>query len=84
MTVQELYKVSRSHIKIMSGYNGKVLCYQYSPEKHKKLSEREILSIWSEVKVITCSGGDYAKAIISVFVNGSEEYKKEREKKNVE
>ena len=82
MTVQELFDVSESRIKVMSGYNGKILCHEYSPDKHKVLSEREVVAVWSEMKVIASVYGNYAKAIMSVYVNGKEEYDKEHEKDN--
>ena len=46
MTVNELYSEIgiQSPMKILSSYNGKVLCYNFSPEKekHQALGKRKI------------------------------------------
>ena len=80
MTLQELYEVNKGELKVMSGFNGKILCYNYLPNKHGDLGKRQVLSVWPEVKVIKSTLGDYAKAIMSVFVDGAEEAKKEWDK----
>lgn len=69
--------VAKSKIKVMSGYNGRVLCYQFHPEKHAKIGERKLLSVWAELEVTDSGFGNYCKAIICAYVDGSEEREKE-------
>ena len=46
MTVKEFSEICHSPIKVMSAFNGKVLCYRYKPEKHTEIADREINSVW--------------------------------------
>ena len=82
MTVNELYSEIgiQSPMKILSSYNGKVLCYNFSPEKekHQALGKRKILDIWAEIRVNKCAGyGNYADVILCAYVDGAPEYEKE-------
>ena len=79
MTVEQFHKCfANSPIKVMSGYNGKVLAKQYNPKKHKHISNREICSIWSEIEVRNSSGfTQIIRPILCVYVNGKEEYETE-------
>lgn len=74
MTVLELSKVSQTHMKIMSSYNGKVLCHRFDPEKHKEIGEREVISVWADLCIVKGPFGDSAKAIIRCYAHGGEEY----------
>lgn len=60
MTINELYSKLqiRSPMKILSAYNGRVICYNFNPnkEEHKKLGKRQILDIWAEMRVTQNSG----------------------------
>lgn len=79
MTVQELYIISASKLKIISGYNGKILCRDFNPKKHN-FGEREVRRIWSEISLIPSTFGSNAESIMCAFVDGREEYEKENEK----
>ena len=81
MTINELYsKVQiRSPMKILSAYNGRVICYNFNPnkEEHKKLGERQILDIWAEMRVTQNAGfGNRADVIICAYADGFQEYEK--------
>ena len=73
MTVAELGSVVKSPIKVMSAYNGKVLCHRYKPEKHKEIDEREVYSVWTEIKLINNAYGNYAEPIICCYADGTKE-----------
>lgn len=80
MTVNELSVLNRSRLKVLSAYNGIVLCKAFDPKKHIKIGEREVCSFWAECVINkSISYGNTAQPIICVYVEGSEEYKKERE-----
>ena len=78
MTLEKLALFTRSPIKVMSGFNDKVLAKRYDSERHSHIANREVVSIWSEV-ALSNSGGfsQYIHPIICVHVNGHEEYVKE-------
>ena len=82
MTVNELYNEIgvESPMKILSAYNGRVLCYSFNleKEKHQALGERIILNIWAEINVSKRLGfGNYADVILCAYVDGTPEYEKE-------
>ncbi len=83
MTVKELYDSINIHseLKVLSGYNNKILAYRYNDEKHHEIGEREIVSLWAELKVTNSTFGNSAKPILCCYVNGSKEYD-ERFKRN--
>ena len=83
MTVLEMFNNYRfrSSLKVMSGYNSKVLCQKFSPDKHLDIGKREVISVWADITVTKVTFGSYAQPILCVFVNGSEEYEKEQRKK---
>lgn len=73
MKVKELKKDCKSEIKVLSGFNGKMLCKSFDIDKHKEIAEREVTAIWSEI-LLTNSGYDnYAYSIICVYVEGEKE-----------
>ena len=81
MTVNELYSEIgvRSPMKILSAYNGRVLCYNFNPEKekHQALGERRILDIWAEIRISQSAGfGNFADVILCAYVDGVPEYEK--------
>ena len=81
MTVNELYNEIgvKSPMKILSAYNGRVLCYNFNleNEKHQALGERIILDIWAEINVSKRLGfGNYADVILCAYVDGAPEYEK--------
>jgi hypothetical protein len=81
MTVNELCDnlSIQSPLKILSAYNGKVLCYDFKPgnEKHKEIGERKIDTLWAEMRFTKSSGfGNYADSVLCAFVDGYPEYEK--------
>lgn len=78
MTLQELYSFCsyayRNAICARSAYNGKILCKTFSPAKHAKLAQREVKSIWAEIRPFGSSQS--ARAILCCYVDGYEEYEK--------
>lgn len=81
MTVNELCDnlSIQSPLKILSAYNGKVLCYDFKPgnEKHKEIGERKIDTLWAEMRFTKSSGfGNYADSVLCAFVDGYPEHEK--------
>lgn len=83
LTVQALYEACdcQSPLKVMSGYNGKVLCFAYKPEKHLNIGKREICALWAEIEVTKRPFGDFAKPALCCYVHGEEEYREEWEER---
>lgn len=79
MTVNEFFECyCQSNLKIMSGYNGKVLCKRFIPKKHIEIGTREITSVWAEIEVPKSSAFRQSiTPIICVYVDGTKEYEKE-------
>lgn len=74
MTVKEFSDLCHSKIKVMSGYNGKVLCKAFKPEKHTEIGEREIVSVWCEIEATKPSGYyNIALPVMCVYVYGAKE-----------
>lgn len=78
MTVEELYKGCRveSTLKVMSAYNGRVLCYGFNPEKHKEIGERKVRAIWADIAVRESGFEHYARPIMCAYVDGTKEMEK--------
>lgn len=71
MTVSEFYKQAevRSKLRVYHGGNGKILCYDYVPEKHEeKIGEKEILALWADIEVTDSGFGHYAQPYLCVYV----------------
>lgn len=83
MKVKEYAKHCRSPLKVLSAFNGKVLCFAFDEKKHLEIAEREISSVWAEITVTNSNFGNYAKPIMCAFVDGRIEYEKEMAKKAV-
>ena len=79
MTVSEFYKqYCHSELKVLSAFNGKVLCHNFNLKKHESIADREVSSVWAEIKVsANLSFSNYAKPIICVYVDGRKEYEEE-------
>lgn len=82
MTVNELCNEIQiqSPLRLLSAYNGRVLCYEFNPQKdeHKKLGGRKVYDIWAEMRVTQNAGfGNWADVVICAFVDGYPEYEKE-------
>lgn len=73
MTVAELEKVSQSPLKVMSGFNGKVLCHRFKKDKHQEIGEREVVSVWPEISVKNSGFRSFASAVLCVYVHGHKE-----------
>ena len=72
--------LAKSKIKVISGYNGKVLCFRFQPEKHSAIGKRELLTVWAELEVINSGFGNCCQPILCVYVDGHEELAKESAK----
>lgn len=77
----EHYSVPTCDIKVLSAYNGKLLCKRYNPQKHGHLNSREVSSIWADVQVVKGTFCSIAKPILCLYVDGREEYEEEQRKK---
>lgn len=82
MTVAEFYEVNESPLKVMSGYNGKILCKRYkgSNEKHvEEIGNREISRVWCEIEASKSTGfGNIGTPIMCCYVIGDVEYAQEK------
>lgn len=85
MTVQEFFQSCecKSQLKVLSGYNGKVLCYSYDPKKHTEIGEREMLDIWADVRVSNHPFGNIAIPILCCYASGTKECEAEMLKRGM-
>lgn len=77
MTVYELSGLTRMPIKVLSGYNDKLLCSAFKPDntKHRAIGERKVHTIWADIKVNKgVLGGSIAQPVLCCYVDGLEEY----------
>ena len=75
MKVKEFYKYIKAPLKIISGFNGKVLCRNYQPRLHdEKFGDRIITNVWSEVEIKDKPFGNVITPIIVCYVHGDVEY----------
>lgn len=79
MTVNEFFETyCKSRLKIMSGYNGKVLCKAFNPKKHIEIGRREITHIWAEIEATKAMAfSNISLPILCAYVHGRVEYEKE-------
>lgn len=75
MTVSELFNKCElgSGLKVMSVYNGKVLCQRFNPEKHKDVGERNVCAVWAEIAITKSTFGNIARPIMCVYADGMKE-----------
>lgn len=75
MTVSELFDRCKvqSTLKVMSAFNGKVLCHNFNPEKHKEIGERRVSTVWADILVRDTGFGHYASPIMCVYADGLKE-----------
>ena len=74
LTVGDFAKICQTDIKVMSGFNGKVLCKRFNPKKHTEIAQREVISVWSEIEAEKTMGyQNFAHTKICVYVNGAKE-----------
>ena len=83
MTVAEFYEINESPLKVMSGYNGKILCKRYkgSNKNHvEKIGNREISRVWCEIETSKSSGfTNVGIPIMCCYVVGDVEYTQEKQ-----
>lgn len=77
MTVLELSDMSQGQLKVMSGYNGKILCKNFNSKKHIDIAIREISTIWTEINTTKSGFSNIAMPILCCYVCGNIEYEKE-------
>lgn len=77
MTLAEFASLCTTPVCVKSGFNGKILCFKFNPEKHTTLGEREVLSAWADIQVSSHWQG-HAQSVIMVYVDGKPE-REERE-----
>ena len=74
LTVGDFAKICQTDIKVMSGFNGKILCKRFNPQKHTEIADREVVAVWSEIRSNKSMGySNSAFAEICVYVNGAKE-----------
>lgn len=75
MTVAELFNKCKvqSTLKVMSAFNGKVLCHNFNPEKHKEIGERCVHAVWADIAVRETGFEHYARPIMCVYADGIKE-----------
>lgn len=79
MKVIDLFEIcddTYADLKVLSAFNGKVLCHKFKPEKHIEIADRNVKSLWADL-ITYNSGCDYhkrVKPILCVFVDGKKEY----------
>ena len=73
MTVYDFSKMCRSRLRVLSAYNGKVLCYEFHADKHKEIGKREILNVWAAVSVSGHGYSQYAYPHLCCYVDGHKE-----------
>lgn len=76
MTVLELYETlsSETSLKVLSAYNGKLLCSKFNEKKHAKIGERSVIKAWAEISTRKLGYGNTAYPIVCVYANGLPEY----------
>lgn len=86
-TVDDLYKsiIRSQSLVVYSGYNGKLLCKNYDPNKkaHKEIAHRLVTSVWAGIQKYhkTYPNDDTIYPVLCCYVLGDEEYNKEQKLK---
>lgn len=76
LTLKQVYKLLEiNEIKVLSGFNSKVLAKKFNPRKHTALGERKVLRMWSEIEGFGQSR-NMAKSILVCYVDGKIECEK--------
>lgn len=75
MTVSELFEKCKvqSTLKVMSAFNGKVLCHNFNPEKHEEIGNRRVECVFADIVVRESGFGHYASPVMCVYANGLKE-----------
>lgn len=74
MTLHKLSQISRgSGIKALSAFNGRVLCHNYSSEKHEHLKDREVIDIWADMEIVKSVFGNWSRPRLCVYLSGGVE-----------
>lgn len=88
MTIAEFNEVNEAPLKVMSGYNGKILCKRYNGSKENHVEEignREISRVWCEIEISKPTGfGNIGVPIMCCYVDGNVEYAQEIAKRGSE
>lgn len=77
MTVAELSKIAHTSLKVMSAYNGKVLCHRFDPNNHKEIGEREVKSVFADLRILDGVFGKQCTPLLCVYADGAPEAFKE-------
>lgn len=67
-------------IKVMSSFNGKILCYnfnEYNKNHVEKIGNKEVSCFWADFESRGGGFGSSAEPITCVYVIGDKEYEKE-------
>lgn len=81
MKVIDLFEVCEGaymDLKVLSAYNGAVLCHKFKPEKHIEIADRKVKLLWADLITYNSSCNYYKKVkpILCVYVDGAKEYEK--------
>lgn len=77
MTVAELAKVAQTSMKVMSAYNGKVLCHRFDTKKHREIGEREVRAVCADLCILNGAFSKQCTPMLCVYADGTEECYKE-------
>ena len=71
MTLKEFGAMTHGDVKVMSGYNGKVLARRFDSNRHANIADREVRSVWAEVEAKkSMAFSNIALPILCVYVDG--------------
>lgn len=75
MTVREFsQRYCHGTLRVYSGFNGKLLCKNFNPNKHFKTGEREIIAVWAEIVAGKMQGfRQKIEPVTCVYVHGDME-----------
>ncbi len=73
MTVAEFAGNCKSTVKVMSAFNGKILCHKYDDQKHQEIGQRVVRSFCADIKCKDDGYGSIARPYICVFADGTPE-----------
>lgn len=79
MNLNDLYEAGinfYSPIEVRSGYNGKVLCRNFDPQKHMEIAKRELLSMWADTKKSNNDSSGWIYTVLCCYVDGRPECEK--------
>lgn len=75
MTLAEFAKICSAPLCAKSGFNDKILCRRFNPEKHTELGKREVVAVWAEIVATkSIAFTNSAQPVLMVYVDGKPEY----------